>query len=253
MAKNKKDLPVDVLKSLTKFYEVQGENFQRVSPKEGELLRYIDKDPTSEFYFVIKSYKYGDKGLKFVIERKPNSTRSVNLTIREVLLKDLEIELFNWINIIDTYSQLQSPYDDPIVDAYAKEAIQDYFQIIDDDADTNPYDIKRVLLLDEYLASIEEGIDEFQNNSNEEDVKKVKELAEEIRANLTTKTKRWVVHRFSVLYGRIAKVGIPAIKKLIEFGWKEAAKELIKNAVKKTIENPGKLKEIGEAVKDMLQ
>lgn len=71
----KKKIPLIVLETLEKYVKLRGEQFE-VIPPDNFLVKIIDKDKNSDFYFNIEEFKI-ENGLKLLIDSKPVSKERI--------------------------------------------------------------------------------------------------------------------------------------------------------------------------------
>jgi len=71
----KKKIPLIVLEELEKFVHLRGENFEIVR-QDGFLLKAVDKDEESDFFFSIEDYK-SENSFKLLIEFKPSNNQTI--------------------------------------------------------------------------------------------------------------------------------------------------------------------------------
>lgn len=136
-----------------------------------------------------------------------------------------------WLKLLNEYETVNSFFDDPITKSFKDEFYAE-LEIIDDDADTNPFNTKQILLLDSYLETVENKLSEFTNETNSQDIQEIKEEILLLRENLTKKSKKWIVSKLTTIWAKIAKQGTKFIKEFLS----ESKKELIKQGIKGLID-----------------
>lgn len=190
------------------------------------MLKFIDVDPESDFYFNIEQYKL-DREFQLLIDFKP--TNKQNLANRKTWIKaqDLQTQFSNWIKLLEGYNNVRTIYDDPIIDSFANE-YYDEFELIDEEADKVPLSTKQILLLDEHLDLIQNGITKYITSTNADEIKLIQEGIQDLKSNMTKKSKKWIFKKLSRIWGQIAKQGVPLIKEFLT----EVRKEFIKQGVK---------------------
>lgn len=229
--RKKKDLPLVILKSLEPFVKLKGDKFEIIDPKEN-LLTVIDKDSESTFLFTIAQYKKTDSGkFQFLMNKSPKSQNDNSIQNSWVDISDLNGQFEAWVKLLREYETTNSFYDDPIVNSFREEFYSE-FEIVDEDADTKPFSTKQILLLDNYLESVEKKLNEFSTEQNKSDIQDIQTDIELLRDNLTTKSKKWVVSNLSKIWAKIAKQGTKFIKEFLS----DSKKEIIKQSVKGLIE-----------------
>src|SRR5690606_26831224 len=146
----KKKLPITILKSLESFVNLTGEKFKIIDPKEN-LLHIVDIDNTSDFYFKIEKYEKKQNGyFQFLMNRKPTNENDNGNQRSWIDIKNLESQFKTWLTLLDQYDTIPSFFDDPIIKSNAEKFYQK-FDIIDENADIETFDLEQQLFLEEYL------------------------------------------------------------------------------------------------------
>ncbi len=218
----KKRLPLHVLETLEKYVQLTGEQFEVIDP-EDFLLKIIDKEKSSDFYFNLEGYKV-DNGLKLLVDWKPINKESTANSKKWITDKQLDGYFSNWVALLERYETVNSFFDDPIIKSFADEYFAE-FEIIDEDSDIKPLNPKQILLLDEHLEYIEKNIEKYQTENNASQIQDIKSEIIELRENLTSKTKTWVVRNLSNIWAKITKQGTPLLKEFLSETKKIAIKE----------------------------
>ena len=230
--RKKKDLPLIILKSLQPFVNLRGEKFETLDPKKN-LLKVVDQDPDSSFHFIIEEYKKSNSGkFQFLMSRSPTSQNDNGIYRTWVDIPDLEPQFQAWIKLLDEYENIESFFDDPIINSFKEEYYAEFEIIDEDDADIKPLNTKQILLLDSYLEDIDKRLDKFITEKNAENIEEIREDISQLKDNLTSKSKKWVVKGLSKIWAKIAKQGTKFIKEILT----ESKKEMIKQSIKGLIE-----------------
>lgn len=231
--RKKKDLPLAILKALEPYVNLRGEKFDVIESKEN-LLNVIDKDINSGFHFTIAKYEKSSNTntYRLLISRRPSSEHDNGSYSAWIEISGLTKQFDYWLKLLNDFENSKSFFDDPITTAY-KEEFYSEFEIIDDDAGTNPLNTKQILLLDSYLETVENKLTEFTNETNTQDIQEIKEEILLLRENLTKKSKKWVVSKLTTIWAIIAKQGTKFIKEFLS----ESKKEIIKQGVKGLIDH----------------
>ncbi|WP_029038013.1 hypothetical protein [Salinimicrobium xinjiangense] len=222
----KKQFPIEILNALKDFVDLKDDKFEVVDPGN-YLLKIIDKDPESDFYYIAEQYQNNNNVFKLLINYKPKSRFDVTPHRTWIEAKTLEKDFYSWLNILKEYDSIPSFFDDPILKSYEEEYFAE-FEIIDEDADNSPFSSKQVLLLDAHLENIEKNIDQYKTEENEERIEEIKNDVSTLRQNLTRKDKSWVVENVVKIWAKITKEGPQLMKDFLS----ETKKEVIKQGVK---------------------
>jgi hypothetical protein len=226
---NKKDFPLTVHQNLNELRSKFSKNFKSASPTN-PLMTFHDIDEASSFYFQINSYSKSGNDFYYQVIYKPKSEDDLGEYTQPLKFEDAVSRLKNWVDTIQQFDQIPHFFHDPIVDSYTKEYYEEY-KILEDDADINPFDIRRQLLIDKYLENSVKFLDKYQKKNPEIVLDEPRDLANNLRANLTRLTKNEVIQELSQFWAIARKKGLPIIKELFF----ELAKELVKELGKKMI------------------
>jgi len=226
----KKKIPLQVLETIEPYVKNKGVSFESVD-SSGFLLKFIDKDNTSDFYFNVEEYKM-DPSFQLLIDWKPINKQSIQNRKAWIKAEQLNTHFTNWLTLLEGYEKVKSVFDDPIIEAFTEEYYSE-FEIIDTEADVKPFSTKQILLLDSHLENIEKKIEKFQTEENKLAIQKIKDNVAELRQNLTKKPKKWVIKQLSKVWAEITKQGPKFIKEFLN----ETKKTAIKESVKFIFEN----------------
>ena len=226
---HKKKLPLEILKALEKFVTLKGEQFDVIDPGNF-LIKVKDKDKNSDFYFYVEQFKQ-ESGFKLLIDVKPKDAQIVTNYRTWINTNELQNFFNNWVLLLKEYDKVKSFYDDPIVQSFADEYYAE-FKIIDPNAEIEPFNPTQILLLDKHLESLEKNITKYQNELNKDQLKEIKEEILDLRDNLTSKSKVWIIKKLSFIWAKITKQGTKLMKELLS----EAKKQIVKEGVKMLIE-----------------
>lgn len=230
--RKKKDLPLAILKALQPFVKLKGEKFNVVDPGN-HLLKVEDKEEDSSFHFIIEKYQKSSNSstFQFLMTRSPKNQNDNGIYQTWVEINNLTSQFDQWIKLLDEYESTDSFYDDPILHSYYEEFFNE-FEIVDEDADINPFNTKQILLIDEYLEKLQNKLDEYKTHENENKILEIQSEIVILRENLTTKPKKWIVDKVSKIWAKIAKSGTKFIKEFLT----ESKKEIIKQSIKGLID-----------------
>lgn len=221
----KKKVPLQVHEFMEPYLDKKGENFQTIEA-DGFMMKFIDNDSNSDFYFNIEQYKI-DRDFQLLIDFKPINKQSITNRKTWIKAQELQTQFSSWLKLLEGYNSVRTIYDDPIVESYSNDFYEE-FELIDEEADKVPLSPDQILLLDKHLEFIENEIEKHITSKNSNEIILIQEGILDLRNNLTKKSKKWVVKRLSKIWGRIAKQGVPLIKEFLT----EVRKEIIKHVVK---------------------
>jgi hypothetical protein len=103
---------------------------------------------------------------------------------------------------------LQSPFfDDPITHGYEEEFFNQW-KILENDADTKPFDLKRQIIIDKYLESAIKKLEAQKTKENEKEIEAIKAQGNEVRQNVTRQNKNQVVRGLAKFWAMSRKMGL---------------------------------------------
>ncbi len=225
---NKKNIPLVILKAFESFVDLKGELFL-VVPPENHLLKIVDNDENSDFYFIASQYEKQQGGsYKLLIDLKPKSASVPSNHQIWIDTKDLETYFKNWLDLLKEYNSVKSFFDDPILKSFAKEYYAEFEILDDEEADINPLSIRQIMLLDQHLEYIEENIEKYETDNNRNQIQEIKNDVKLIRENLTNQPKKWVVKHLSKTWAKLTKQGTKFLKDFLS----EARKQVVVEGIK---------------------
>ena len=227
MKRKKKDLPLIVLKTLEPFL-TKGSKFYRIVDPGESLLKIVDNDPTSDFYFEIKNYSTGN-GFRLEIESKPKSRSDVKPMSTTIEGKSLDSYFKSWTTFLEEYENINI-FDDPILRQYQEEFEQE-IKIVDEDADYTTYDYQTQIWLDEYLTKYQALLKEFKTEENKTEVESIDIDIEELKTEQTKLTKKKVIDKLVKIWAKTRKLGMKLLKDVYETTKKELLKRLISGTI----------------------
>lgn len=225
----KKQLPIIILKSLESFVNLTGEKFKIIAPK-GNLLYVLDIDNSSDFYFKIEQYEKKSNGsFQFLMDRIPKNEHENGNYRTWIDIKQLGTEFKTWLNLLDQYENTESFFDDPILKSNAKSFLLK-FELVDENADIETFDLEQQLFLEEYLNNSNEKLKMLKEHQSDEKIAEIEILekeTEEIKSALTTESKKKIMIRLSKFWGRAQKTGLEVIKEIFVSVTAEITKRLM--------------------------
>lgn len=220
----KKKIPLRVLELLEPYLKKSNDKIALISPGSF-LMKFIDSDESSDFYFNIEQSQFEGGVLKLLIDRKP---RNKNITENYRTWFDskvLDIYFNEWVSFIDGYEKINSVYDDPIEKKYQKEFYSE-FEIIDEDANYSSFNLEQQIWIDGYLDKIIIALNKYIEH-DDKDVEEIKTTAIQLKSDLTRLTKKAIIQKLSLIWSKARKHGLVILKEVyIEFR-KELIKQLI--------------------------
>jgi len=189
------------------------------------------------FFFTVKKSSINANGqIVFEFQRKPRSSMDLS-EYSSGMTSDKVISNFkNWVSIIEGYSHISLTDEDSFEKRYQEEFIND-FELVDADADENPFSVSQQIYINEYVKIIQSVL---EANKDKYQVQELIEEAQIIREQLPASTKSKVVNSISKLLAKIQMKGLELLKEV----WSEAKKQAIKKIIEGSLENLPKLLDI---------
>lgn len=219
-----KEIPLGIRNILEEFAEEKA-NLFNVEFNSNCVVSFKDLDKNSDFIFKLEKIDvHQDKKTTYVIEYKPSNEENLNSARVRVTLSEIRIHFNNWKNLLKASNKKSILFDDPIANSYYEE-IEEYFTIIDDDAELKGYSIKQQLKINEFLDSINVII----SNEDQEDLDVVETLSliEIAKKSLSKSTKGEVVKSIRKIISKAFKISLQIGEKLLINFTTELAKKLI--------------------------
>lgn len=205
----KREIPLALHEFLDEFVKPRIHRFDyKVGDNTNEFLFELrGKKPNDGFFFQVFQRPDDDVILKMC----PFSKTELNGSYI-VNKKHLNRWIEGWEQLIEQYNNLQSPFfDDPITHGYEEEFFNQW-KILEDDADTKPFDLKQQILIDKYLESAIQKLETLKTKENEKEIEVLKAQANEIRQNLTRQTKNQVVRGLAKFWAMARKMGLDVLR-----------------------------------------
>lgn len=253
MAFHKKQIPLQVLNLIEPLLE-QHKDLVAKAPTEEYLYKIIDKDPQSDFVFLVKTSIMRDGVLKCDINWKPGDVNNIELVGNVFDMENVKTFFVRWVGWIKAYNNLRSVYDDPILKAYEEEVFVT-LSSNDPDADEKPFEYDRQLLIDEYLEKVIRSLEAFKKEAGDKapEVQSLIQEGTELKDSQTSYTKNGVLKAISRFMAKIRKTNLKVFRTIFGKAGEEAAEAVGKNlgeaAYKKGAELTGNIVDtIGDIV-----
>jgi len=181
----------------------------RLTPTPKLSFEIRAKKPYSDFFFKAKEE---EKSNFFSITMSPFSERVMVGTNSEEMGHTIPSFISRWEDLLKRYDSLHSSFfDDPITQDYEDEFFNKW-KIMEEDADTKPFDLQRQLLIDKYLEAAIQKLETLKTKENEKEIEALKAQANEIRQNLTRQTKNQVVRGLAKFWAMARKMGLDVLR-----------------------------------------
>ena len=226
-----------IVKSIRK--EVRNNQPIMVEIESNDGLVKIQSNDFEQFSFEISHIESDKKGnsITFLYSMSPWAETVVKKNgakvNTEVLLKRFKL----WVELLWRYNKLN--FEDPIVTEYENE-IYNYFKILDEDAEYEPFSIEQQVLLLKSLNKIEQIV----KNEDVEYVEAIIENVSEAKTELVKSSKNKVMRRISKVLAYSRKSSLKLFKDFIDVFKKEMMKKTLWEGVEKLEELTSILKNL---------
>lgn len=228
MPRRKKDIPLIILEALEPYLKHKDSKFEVVEPKDS-LLRIIDSDLESDFYFEVIKFDIKNGRTYLQLDYKPQNKNSTNNYRPNIEHTQLDGHFKNWVMRLNEYDKVQSIYDDPILKKN-EEKFFEKFDIIDEDADYASFDLDQQIFLEEYLTSSIKTLERLKEGKSAKEIDQIELLQSEattIKSVLTSESKKKIIKRLSRFWGKAQKTSLEIIKEIFVSVTAELAKRLL--------------------------
>lgn len=220
----------DIQETLYSLRNFQNDYSDIITVIENDRLFYFQDINHSSFYFSIGIPDNKSKGNPtfYPVNFIPSNHTSSGV-LSGMISRDKIIDYFNiWINIIQDFNSINFNQEQDFLKIYENEIFSD-FEIIDDDAETKPFDNNQQIILYTFLETTIKHLEKQypDNNIIEEIVGEANSLKNEI----PLLTKRIAFKRFSKVLAEIRKFNPITYRDVYDVAKKEVIKYLLLTGV----------------------
>lgn len=223
---SKKDIPLNMLKAIERIAQ-QNLDIIKLGKEDNSYYCFFETDINSKNYFRI--YIDGSKVIgninqnNFTYGWKPTDASNASHFNYQGNLKDVIKQFETWVKLIRDLNDTPSVHDDNFVKSYSEFYFNE-FKIVDDDADTSPFNPIQQDLIELYLNSLSKAVENANDNLDE--ITKAELISEinEIKSTLSITTKTKVMKGITKIFGKLYKHSKILTKEIVN----EAKKYLIK-------------------------
>lgn len=239
---NKKSYPLFFLKDVKLLFQqvrqVAEENNDILEITKNEPMEIIIKDSAkdSDFEFTVFNPQRDVNKVKYTIQFNPTNSQKLDIHKNTTTPEEVVRLLNHWIGLIKEYNLIDLTPEERILNKYEDEFYDSFetyeeFEIIDEGADVDPYDLRTQLKIDTFLSNAIHIL-----KQDEEENKLLIEEAIELKNDLPRLTKKGTVKKLSKLFAKVRQKSLTLLKEFIE----EAKKELFKRMIDGSFESLGK-------------
>ncbi len=229
----KKDIPFDLLQTIEPIVQVNLDLVKLIKD-DVTFYNFVETDQNSSNYF--KIYIDGAKkisnfaGGNFVVEWKPGATTRVKSSLSQLDIKKLGVAFQDWLILLRKINDTPSVHDDNFVNKYSNYYFNE-FKLVDDDANSSPFDPNEQDFIEGYLHSLASAIEQSDDTLTEEAMQELLNDIREIEITLPSSTKNQVLKGITKVFGKLYKASKVLAKEIVV----EAKKHLIKGLIDQVI------------------
>ncbi len=225
---NKKDTPLKLLKCIVDVKDffrgkLVENSFIQLYRENSDSLYIIDNEANSKFFFQVDNPQLINGNAMFDVEFAPQNNVSIAPYKSQVSADGVKGNFNAWLNYISEYNSISLLPEDEILKTYEDEFMAD-FEIIDNNAEHEPFSLEQQLLLDKYLEFLETTL---EDHHSEEGIAIILDETRSLRKLNTRLTKKAFIRSLSKILSKMRRYGLPLIKEV----YSEVKKELIKRAI----------------------
>lgn len=219
----KKSLPLNIIKNLS-LEESEHVNLIRAEEGEGFIMNFVDKDPSSSFYF--KIIQFNSVNNAFRIRFSPRDADSNEPQDISQNVEGVNRKFKMWLQLLSDFEEAPTILDDPATKHFQEDYYQ-YFELLETDADVNPFGIKQILLLDNHLDKLKETL-VTQSEGKNINIAPVLAEIDLLKPELSRHPKAIIVTKLTTIWAKISKLGTEYIKSVVMESAKILANEMVK-------------------------
>lgn len=220
---DKREIPLSILNYLNQIKPEDRDLYKVVKDKKSILFIQENSHEPTQFFQILNSERLS--GINFYsISMKPHSVDDPGIFNTQVEPKKIEVFFKRWMLMIQNYNSVKI-FNDPFLKQYQEEFYHQ-FEIVDEDAEINSYNLEIQLRIDELLQEMSDQLEKHDPDKNTE-IKLLQNDISELRESQSQMTKKKFVKSFSILLAKVRKYGIPLLKEILDAAKKEAIKQLL--------------------------
>ncbi|PBI89097.1 hypothetical protein BSF41_24680 [Flavobacterium sp. ACN2] len=182
------------------------------------------------FYITEPNRNSETKQTIFPITYVPEDEDSLSYTTCFCSLEEIEDHFYHWLHIIKEFNSISFSEEEEFSNFYEEEIFND-FDIIDEDADINPFNNFQQIILYNFLSETSVYLENKHPNNKE--IENIRSETLELRDNIQNLTKKDFSRRLSKILAKIKKFSIKTFFEISDVAKKEIYKYLLKEGVNK--------------------
>jgi hypothetical protein len=187
-------------------------------------ITFVAVNKSLPFYFEVKAVKdIGNGGVDYMMVWKPTSKTAVKESSSNGGLDQITTRFKQWAQIVGEYGNIRLSRKDKFTAESAEQFYAD-FELVDEDANTAPFDNDKQVLVYKLLEFIKETVEHVEDG-NQEESKLIVQQIESLQQIIPTVTKAAVLKELSKVYAKVKSYSMKAFVAVYDV----AKKELIKH------------------------
>lgn len=216
----------DIQEILYTLRELQSDYSDILKVLETDHLFYFHDINHTDFYFYISAPDKKSKGgpTLFSTYFNPDRRDSKSVFAGEANKNQIPEYFKRWIGIIQDYNSVNFNQEEDFLKIYEEEIFSN-FELIDDDAETKPFDNNQQIILYTFLETTVKHLEnQYPNNIN---VEEIIDEANSLKDEIPLLTKRIAFKRFSKVLAEIRKFNPITYRDIYDVAKKEVIKHLL--------------------------
>ena len=231
-----KEIPTNVLSVLNPYFIKEDGLFRRIKSNGEFLLKFIDSDESSDFFFQISGYIVDkNNSITFNVLIKPQSGFNVGASQLNVHSSNLDQYFNSWFEQLTRYTKLQGPIEEDFILRQYEDEFFSAYELVDKDADSKSYAYDTQLQIDTFLNDVNLKLEEFKTDQNKAEIDEIQHDIVELREKQTKQTKRIVYKSISKIISKCRKCGFELGKWVLETFIKACAESIVKGYISSKI------------------
>lgn len=225
----KKKIPLIVLKSLKAALEginkEANNHLDTITIIDDDTCFFLAKDidEKSDFYFKVLDIVPEKKRPLFLkYSFKPQSDMHIEAVQVSAATTDMMEHLKSWIKRVKAFNDIEINDDEKYLNQYKKE-FEEYFEIIDEDAESTAFDEQRQIFIYKYLEFLITRL----NENKEEDLHEVIGDAKNLQSTIQNKSKKETIRSLGKIWAKLRKKGIKLLSDFLDIAKKEGLKKIL--------------------------
>lgn len=201
----KKKVPLAIRSYLDKVLAGNLNLIKAVIEKDTVVTFKEKSDPKSPFYFKVESVNTkSNTKTSYTVSFVPSNRENFHPTRHAVHLDALQKNISTWLELLKEYNKESIIFEDTITQKYYEE-LEPEIRIIDEDAETAPFNFKQQEFVLSFLQKAKNLIESNRNEENEKEANEIVEDIQEAEKSVSKSTKSENVSRIRKIIAKAYK------------------------------------------------